>query len=1004
MPEPGERIADRYELVAPLGRGGMGEVWRARDTRLGRSVALKLLSAASVGNALARERLIREARATAALEHDGIVHVYDVGETPDGGAFLVMEILRGCTLREALERGGLGLPRRVAIVVEAGRALGFAHASGIVHRDVKPDNVMIRDDGRVKVVDFGVAKPVSSPLVAEADTVAFDSDHALTARGQLVGTPQYLAPEQARGADVSPATDQFALAVTAYEVITGRIPWRGSTVADLLASILRDEPEPASALASIPPAIDAALARALAKDPAARWPTIVAFVDALAGAAGDLVATAGAPTVEAPLPLPSTPRLTPGTHGGQAATSPRARTPRSRAPFGLLAVAVLGAAGAAAWFARGRAARPEAGAAAPIASLDADAPLACPLFDVRGLEDGAWLGAPAAALACERWQIAHGGLDARTIAPAELLDRPRDVFAGAGGLAAAAADAGSPYDAPGARDRSRAAARTRAPRWIDGEVEKEPTGFSVRIVLRRSDDREIARGEGRGVELFEAVRGAMGAILAAAPASAPQLAGLAASLDVATSDDALALLDVRTAALIEDRASLREACAAVEKRLTLTPRVAYLARQTCAKQLRLAPPSEPPPAMDSSSPAALITTSLAQGTSGGPDAVRARAMSLDAARATTALPEDRARVAAAAAEIYKQVGDDRARQLARDAIQSSPKAVDWRTNEWHRFAFSSQSDATVDDAIVSWNPWEPIAQSLPGRTGNAAEVSIRRAWLVSQRGFYAQAYGLSLVASGKIEAARAVAETTDDGALRAEILLAERKFRATFDLVVRTLPALPASDAEAALAFSLARSGTVAAQMLGRPSDFVDDVVTRYVDATPHHVIDGAVPFTSLVAACCFAPARVGRRCIARLRSLREAGELPTIFPGADVVADGAARFVEDDYAGAAKVWRTLLRAPGWIQDPLHDPMAVAFDRSGMLDLAEQVDAPEVDERDAQGTADLALARSARRALKRGDAARARKLALAGIKRWEVADEDLPVISEMKAIVAKTAR
>src|SRR3954471_2914510 len=123
MTEQGTKIADRYELIAILGEGGMGVVWRARDTRLGRAVAVKMLSAASVGSEVARTRLIREARAAAALEHDGIIRVYDVGETEEGGAFLVMELIRGVSLRDGLERGSLSLTRRVAVIVDAARAL-----------------------------------------------------------------------------------------------------------------------------------------------------------------------------------------------------------------------------------------------------------------------------------------------------------------------------------------------------------------------------------------------------------------------------------------------------------------------------------------------------------------------------------------------------------------------------------------------------------------------------------------------------------------------------------------------------------------------------------------------------------------------------------------------------------------------------------------------------------------------------------------------------------------
>jgi serine/threonine-protein kinase len=160
-PASGSQLAGRYTVLGKLGAGGMGVVLEARDQRLDRLVAVKLLPAEAVGDRRARERLLREARAAAGLEHPGIVHVYDVGETDEGGAFLVLELVRGRSWRTLLEKG---VPRAesLRIVREVGEALVFAHRAGFVHRDVKPDNVMVRDDGRVVVLDFGLAKRVGS--------------------------------------------------------------------------------------------------------------------------------------------------------------------------------------------------------------------------------------------------------------------------------------------------------------------------------------------------------------------------------------------------------------------------------------------------------------------------------------------------------------------------------------------------------------------------------------------------------------------------------------------------------------------------------------------------------------------------------------------------------------------------------------------------------------------------------------------------------------------------
>jgi serine/threonine-protein kinase len=255
----------------------MGEVVRAHDVKLDREVAVKLLPAKACGDERARARLVREARAAAKLQHPGIIHVYDVGETDDGGAFLVMELVRGKSLRTVLEGGGAPASVTIRVIVECARALAFAHRAGSVHRDVKPENVMIREDGRAALLDFGIAKSIA----ADAAT--------LTDEGVVMGTPAYLAPEQARGEELDGRADQFALAVTAYEALAGRTPWRGTSVAAVVAEILRDDPPPVSSVRNdLPRALDAVLARAMQKRAADRYPDLDAFADALQDIAAQL--------------------------------------------------------------------------------------------------------------------------------------------------------------------------------------------------------------------------------------------------------------------------------------------------------------------------------------------------------------------------------------------------------------------------------------------------------------------------------------------------------------------------------------------------------------------------------------------------------------------------------------------------------------------------------------------------------------------------------------------
>lgn len=997
MAEQGTRIADRYELVAPLGEGGMGVVWRARDTRLGRAVAVKLLSAGSLGNEHARARMIREARAAATLEHEGIIRVYDVGELEDGGAFLVMELVRGTSLRDELGHGVLSPARAARIAAAAARALDFAHKSGVVHRDVKPDNIMLREPrDRVIVVDFGVAKPVETHLVADAETLAGITAATLTGVGQIVGTPAYLSPEQARGPDVGPPTDQWALTVTLFEAISGKRPWTGRGVVEVVASILKDEPISLRNLVpSVPPELEAALARALQKEPESRYPDMNAFADALAAAVEGLsaddqvdVATATGPTSK---------RDTVSTNGGHART-PENANGKKRGP--LLALGAVAVVFAGAFGLRSLESSPPHGAA-PSAQTSSSltSEVACPQFEVVGVY-APELGAAAAALACDRLQLALGGSDARTRGPAELAGAPSEISPGFPKTL---------FETPGTRDAAVAVAK-RAPFWLDGKIDKHADSYLASVVLRTSDGVEVARGEGRGIELFEAVRGGVAHVLAKVPPSEGQLKELYEWLDVRSVDDALALQDIHTAILIEDLQSLREACAAGANRPGLAPRVSYLAKSSCQRRLRTGPMTEPPPPLDESTPGALITTALAQGTTGGPDAVRQRAARLEKARDATTVAEGKSRLNAAAAELYNLIGDERARSASRAAVHASPKAVDWRTNAWHRVAYTSAGDASLAAAISSWQPWEPIAQAVWGSQAHlgadsaAHSLSIQRAYYLSQRGTYAYMYGVDLTDRGDIEAARGVAEKANDDLLRVEIMLAEARYGAVLAKVPQLVAALPSNDENAALAFRLTHLGVRAALVLDRPADFVGPMVDRYVLSDPPHVVDGVMPILSLIHACNLAPREIGRRCIERLEQLRRDGKLATIFATIETVLAGATRFVADDYAGAAKTWRTLLRSAGWVQGPLRDPVAIAFDRAGELELGEEVDAPTVALVDLPRTADVAWVRAARRARKRGDHERARKLAQACVEKWRFSDETIPAVQEMRDLTAKSPR
>jgi len=266
----GDRLGP-YEILGQAGVGGMGEVYRARDTRLDRTVAVKVLPSDRSANEEARARFDREARSLSGLTHPNICALYDVGH--EGGIdFLVMEYLEGETLAERVQNGGaLPTTRLLTIGAQVAEALAFAHRQGFVHRDLKPANVMLTKTG-AKLLDFGLAKPLEQQDPRSGLTATPTATSPLTSASQIVGTFQYMSPEQLEGKEADARSDIFALGAVLYEITTGQRPFQGGSHASLVASIMKEDPRPLSALAPASPlALDRLVQRCLAKDPEDRW-------------------------------------------------------------------------------------------------------------------------------------------------------------------------------------------------------------------------------------------------------------------------------------------------------------------------------------------------------------------------------------------------------------------------------------------------------------------------------------------------------------------------------------------------------------------------------------------------------------------------------------------------------------------------------------------------------------------------------------------------------------
>ncbi|MDG4822238.1 protein kinase [Asanoa sp. WMMD1127] len=323
MISPGVMLGGRYRLDERIAGGGMGDVWRGTDEVLGRTVAVKILLPALLDEPGFAERFRGEARTMATINHPGVVDVYDYGSDQQI-AFLIMEYVEGDALSRTLSRVGRLTPARtMALVAQAADALQAAHEKGIVHRDVKPGNLLVRPNGTLVLTDFGIAR---SDIVGQ-----------LTAAGSVLGTASYISPEQAAGAIATPSSDVYALGVVAYQCLSGRRPFEGDNPLEIAMKHVRELARPLPH--DIPPAIRSIVERAMAKDPGARWPTASAFSAVARQAAATLAAPSqphrplapSAPPKVGPISgAPASPALAPS---GRA-TVPGPVNPNPAAPRG----------------------------------------------------------------------------------------------------------------------------------------------------------------------------------------------------------------------------------------------------------------------------------------------------------------------------------------------------------------------------------------------------------------------------------------------------------------------------------------------------------------------------------------------------------------------------------------------------------------------------------------------------------------------------------------------
>ena len=284
------RTISHYRIVKKLGEGGMGVVYVAEDTVLGRRVAIKTLTARRLTEEPHfRTRFLREARAISALSHPHIATIHDYGETAEGEPYIVMELVKGETLADLMQKEALTIPRALEIIEQVAKALGEAHRHGIVHRDIKPSNIVLDERGEVKVLDFGLAKQINLPSFEGTDPEGQTLLNTYTLEGVIIGTPMYLSPEQALGAEVDARGDLFSLGALFYECIAGRAPFQAATRIEICAKVIREDPPPPSYYnADVSEDLDRITLKALQKNPKARYQNANELIADLQMARSDL--------------------------------------------------------------------------------------------------------------------------------------------------------------------------------------------------------------------------------------------------------------------------------------------------------------------------------------------------------------------------------------------------------------------------------------------------------------------------------------------------------------------------------------------------------------------------------------------------------------------------------------------------------------------------------------------------------------------------------------------
>ncbi|MCC6624177.1 MAG: serine/threonine protein kinase [Deltaproteobacteria bacterium] len=1011
----------------------MGVVYEAIEKSLRRTVALKVLPEDVTRDPQRRARFIREARAAAAVTHPTLLTIFQVGSV-DERVYIAMELVRGRSLRDVLAAGPLPVAEARRIGIDIASGLGRAHAAGIVHRDVKPDNVMLSHDGMVKVLDFGIARlAVGSPLAAVEDASTGAGTFvrgALTAEGSLIGTPGYMAPEQSTGGAVDARADVFALGATMYEMLVGLRAFDGHTPIDVLIASARDPFVPiASVRPDVPPALAAIVERCLAKQPADRYPDGDALASALralattapAGPALAMDTLGGAP---APAAIAQTaPPAAPVSAATPVAAPVAPRPARSRALVLGVSVVVLGGLAAFALTRSSDGTSPdgppvdavvssadalpddtpevEAAAVGPHLRGDDHAVVGCVVFESAGADEpSGWLGAAAADLVCNRLAVLLGGTNEDTRVPAELLALPRmptdDLPL-------------DPYAAPDARARSIEAAKKLGPRWVDGRVEVTAQGLAIDVRVVQ-DDRVLASAHGEARHLTRAVSQAIERLVvdrAIEPASAPAPA-VGWWAGASTIPAALAVYDFHLATML--RLDIAEALARVEARAAdLRPEVLPILRVAAdpSKASEIGKALPPP---DDTNDLGRYWSSGVRITFGTDAERAAEADRLAALRAGLTDPLVLAVTTNSEAGIRLGLGQvDRTRELVLGLVERHPRAADWRLLSW--VAWQTPWAAASSRMNGVWAPADPdawaqieanlkdpppeerlafylravlLAPDVPMWNVHLTRLFIRAGQPVRARSFAARMAGAGPERAGTAELMLAIVEGSEgalgSAAARARKVLLNLE---EFGVVEEAHP-------------ELVHTASNLARIVGPIEELGDAFAQRFVLVDPPRLARKMMAPAHAADGCAEASPAIAKACHERLRALLAQGFFTEGHPAAaDTSFTIAERFAAGDMAGVVAAYRPLL-----VKLVPNGYAPRAFDAMGDPETASRLDQASMVWASLYHGATLGHVREARRALARKDSAAARAFAQTVIDAWGVADVPVPAVAEMKALIA----